>query len=252
MATTTTKGSGAVDNDGGTIFGANNIAGDRFSQYSLITNNTRKVDASSLAFPGYSVTQAVKGGAVTITAITQSGSTGYINIEKSSHGLAVGDKLEVYGTNVTGYNRVHVVTVVTDSGNVKTNVKYSANTTTHGSYKLLSGTYGVLADFISVYVCSSLAGTATSRVRIPANGGVFRPVHISNGSRMYGISSWNAVTGAATFNGNRGSLNSFVKISDGTSLTAETMPNPRSVPGELTYTDGSSLPVNGTYNLRTQ
>lgn len=250
--TTSTKGSGNTNNDGGSIFGTNNTASSRFANYSLVTNNTKHQNISTLPYQGYSVTQAVKGGAVTITAITQSGSTGYTNIQKSSHGLSVGSAIEVYGSNVAGYNRVHIVTVVTDSNNVQTNVKYSANTTTHGSYKLLSGNYGVLDKFIAPYICDKLAGSTTSVARIPCNRGQFRPVQISTGDRRWNITSWNYVTGAATKGANAGDLVGFIQTQGGGALTAEPMPNPRSLAAGLTYDKGAANPYRDTYKLRTQ
>lgn len=251
MATTTTKGSGVTDNDGGRIFAGGNVASSRFTNYSLITNNSGVDRMNSVAFPGKEVTQVVKGTAVTITGITESGSTGFCNIEKSSHGLSVGSKIEVYGADVAGYNRVHTVTVVTNANNVKTNVPYSASTTTHGSYKLLSGNYALQNDFIGRYICDSLAGSASSVVRMLSNSAPTRAIHMARGSRRFHITSWNAVTGAATKGANAGDLVGYIDPVGGGAVTQETIPT-RAVPGEFVYRDGGKLAEYDDYNARTQ
>lgn len=251
MATTTTKGSGNTNNNGGRILAGGNIAGNRFTNYSLVTNNSGVDRVNTVPVPGAEVTQTVKGSAVTIAAITQSASTGFVNIEKTSHGLSVGSKIEVYGADVDGYNRVHIVTTVTNANNVKTNVPYSSDTSTHGSYKLLSGNYATVNDFITRYVCDSLAGSASSVVRMLSNSAPTRAMHMARGSRRYNITAWNAVTGEATKGASAGALNSYVDPVGGGAVTQETIPT-RAVPGEFVYRDGGKLPEQDDYNARTQ
>lgn len=252
MATTTTKGTGVANNNGGRILGGGNVAGTRFTNYSLVTNNSGADSISTFPTVGSAVTQVVKGGGVAITAITQSGSTGYTNIQKSTHGLSVGSKIEVYGTDINSYNRVHIVTVVTDANNVKTNVKYTSNTATHGNYKLLSGTFAsTLNDFISVYIADSLAGTASSLARIPANRGQTQSIAIGRGDYRVDLSGFNMITGLPTYGANRGVKFTYVDPNGGGALANEALPT-RAIPGEFVTLVTGEIPTYNDYKPRTE
>lgn len=241
MATTTISGSGTRNNKG-TVFGGGNIAGSRFRTLSVTTNATGNVQKFTSAYPSYKtgIESILKGSAVTITSITQSGSTGYVNIAKTSHGLSVGDLVVVYGTNVTGYNTIHRVTVVTDANNVQTDVTYTANTSTHGSYKAFSGNFGkmVSRQYVGMVIGSYVAGVASSTLRIPGAHFIRHGIPVARGNRRYNVTSWNAVTGAATKGANAGDAVYYHDVANNNdSLQAEVMPT-RAIPGELVYDSG--------------
>lgn len=253
MATQTTKGSGIAKEDFGIILHGANVVSSRWTNSTLITN-VKGFPNWGLPVPNpLSGLQPVKlGSAVSITAITQSGSTGYVNIQKSTHGLSVGDIIKVYGTDVAGYNVTHTVTEVTDANNVKTNVRYSADTSTHGSYKLLSGLFNAMTagSYISYVVGKDTAGAAISGLKSPAGDtGTRRAIPAARGNQRYHITSWNYLTGAATKGGSAGSTVTYIQPSDGGALTQEAAPT-RAIPGELTYSIGTQTPTMADYKQR--
>ena len=253
MAERTTKGSGTTNNNGGSVLHGGNVSATRFANVTAI-NNTFKRHNWGYPVPGpVGGFKAVQlGSAVTITAITQSGSTGYVNIEKSSHGLSLGDRIVVYGANVTGYNTVHTVTVVTDANNVKTDVFYSADTSTHGSYKAFSGNFNAMTagSYMGMIIGKNTSGSSISGMRIPGgDAGARKALHYAVGNQRYNITSWNAVTGAATKGGSAGSTVTYINIGSGSSLTSESEPS-RAVPGELVYSIGKNTPTMADYAVR--
>lgn len=241
MATTTISGS-TVRNNSGTVFGGGAIVGSKFRALTQTSNATGAVDKFTGIYPSWKtgVESILKGNAVAITAITQSASTGYVNIQKSTHGLSVGSLIVVYGADVTQYNTVHRVTVVTDANNVRTDVRYTSNTATHGSYKSFTGNFAkmVSRQFIGTIIGSTVAGVASSVLRIPAAHFIRFPYNPARGNRRYDITGWNYVTGAATKGGNAGVQVLYHDIAaNNDSLAFEPFPS-RAVPGELTYNAG--------------
>lgn len=71
---------------------------------------------------------------IAITAITNSGG-GFTSIEKTGHGIVVGEWITVAGVTPSGYNKSHLVTAVTDSNNFVTSVAYISDSTVHGTYR---------------------------------------------------------------------------------------------------------------------
>lgn len=254
MATQTTQGSGVTNNDVGTILKGGNVASTRFANVTLINNVQKYFNNSAPYASNHTGIQAAQlGSAVAITAITQSGSTGFVNIQKSSHGFAVGDLLVVYGANVTGYNTVHRVTVVTDSSNIQTDVAYSANTSTHGNYKAFSGLFNTMVAgyYIAFVIGKDTAGSSISALRLPGAHTSYRTgIHRAVGNQRYNVTSWNAVTGAATKGANAGDTVTYINISSGAALAAETKPS-RAVPGTAVFGIGTNIPTISDYNSQT-
>ena len=253
MATQTTKGTGNVKKDSGSVLGGGNIASSRWNNLSVINDTFKSYNwGMPVAHPLSGILPGKLGGAVAITGITQSGSTGYVNIQKSTHGLAVNDIIVVYGTDVTGYNTTHTVTVVTDANNVQTNVKYTADAVTPGSYKLLSGIFDALTAncYIGMVIGKDSAGRAINVLRSPGADTAYRKaIAAAAGNYRYNITSWDYVTGIATKGGSAGASVTYTNISSGSALASEPAPT-RAIPGELTYSIGTNVPTMADYKQR--
>ena len=250
MANTTVKaGTKNVINSGVVLHGgsiASSMSNLALMDVSLGNHNTLTV-ASPHNGMGYSQV----GAATAITAITQSGSTGFVNIQKATHGLTVGDVLMVYGASVSGYNTTHTVTVVTDANNVKTNVTYTADTSvTHGSYKKGAGTYNVMAEgkYIARFISGgTLAGIANNALVFTSAQKIRRHIDGSNSTYRYDITSWDYVTGRATKGANAGAAYSFVDpVGGGTANDSAIIPT-MAIPGEFTYLVTGQVPTNVDY-----
>lgn len=253
MATQTTKGTGNVKKDSGSVLGGGNIGSSRWNNLSVINDTFKSYNwGLPVAHPKSGIQPDQLGDAVAITGITQSDSTGFVNIQKSTHGLSVNDIIVVYGSDVAGYNTTHTVTVVTDANNVKTNVTYSADAVTPGSYKLLSGIFnGLTANcYIGMVIGKDTSGNAINSLRSPAADTAYRKaIAAANGNYRYNITSWDYVTGVATKGGSAGASVTYTNISSGSALATEPSPT-RTVPGELTYSIGTNVPTMADYKQR--
>jgi hypothetical protein len=252
MATTTVLGT-TVRNNTGKVLHSGNIGGSRFRGISIVTNTLHQnrysgTYALNHIFSGY------MGTAVAITTITQSSSTGKCLITKSSHGLSVGDMLMVYAADVGAYNCTHVVTSVVSANTVQTNVSYVSDTVSaHGSYKPVARNFNkmVARTYIGKIIQSTVAGTTSSVMRIPAGDFHATSIPMSVGQRRYNITSWSYLTGAATKGANAGVADKFHDIAaNNDNLANEAFPS-RAVPGELVYRSGKALPVQDDYSPRT-
>lgn len=255
MATQTTQGSGIENIAGGSVLHGGDVSSTRFRNLSARNNSFKYYNwglPHTGQFGGMQATQL--GGAVAITAITQSGSTGYVNIEKSTHGLAVNDRIVVYSADVAGYNTVHRVTVVTDANNVQTDVLYSAATSSaHGSYKLFSGNFNTITagSYIAQIIGKNTGGSSISALRITgADVAPKRPLATATGNNRYHITSWNHLTGAPTKGANAGDTLQYIKPQGGAALTEEPKPT-RAAPGRVVFGIGTQIPTRDTYNAST-
>lgn len=222
---------GMVVMGGGNV--GSNITNLSMANTSTVTDNTL----------GQSNTiSVVKGNAVTTTSILQSSTTGYVKITKSSHGLTVGQRIMVYGSNISGYNRIHTVTVVLSSSTVQTDIAYTADTTTHGFYRTISSNVANMTDgtYVGQMVHSSLMSPGADRARASS--------YPARGNNRYDVTYWNAVTGAAVRGTNAGATFTY-KDMEGNALAVEPMPT-KSVPGEFVYKIGAT-PTMGDYNPTT-
>lgn len=255
MSTTTISGSG-IRNNRGVILGGGNISGSAFSTLSITSNSTDAVNRFTQIYPSFKtgIESILKGDAVSITAISQSGSTGYVNIQKSSHGLSVGDLIVVYGADVDDYNTVHRVTVVTNSSNVQTDVFYtSAISSVHGSYKPFSGRFGKMTagKYVGMVMCDEVAGNSSSILRITASDYHRVPFNPARGSHRYNITGWSYTTGAATKGASSGDQVLYHNIaSNNDTLAYEPFPS-MAVPGEFVYSAGQlNIPVQADYSVK--
>jgi hypothetical protein len=253
MATQTTKGSGNLKKDFSVVLAGGNIASTKITNNSLINNAAKYWNAGAPVPNPLSGIQPVQlGTAVSITAITQSGSTGYVNIQKSSHGLAVGDIIKVYGANVSGYNVTHTVTVVTDANNVKTNVRYSADTSTHGSYKPLSNLFNTMTErcYIIPFLGKNSSGVAIASLTSPCGWTTFRrSIAAGRGDTRLHVTDISAITGTVTYGASRGNTVTYIDPVTGSATTQEAAPT-RAIPGEFTYSIGKAVPTMADYKQR--
>lgn len=129
-------------------------------------------------------------------------------------------------------NKVKLATSTNSSGNLGTAKVISAGT-------FQSYTPG---NYIYPVVGSTIAGQSASTLANPASNQVVRPIAFKEGDRRINITSWNAVTGAATYGGNRGDAMSF-----GTDDAARPT---KAVPGELVILIGGATPSQLNYPAR--
>lgn len=253
MANTTVKsGTKNVINSGVVLHGGTIVSG--MTNHALLTNshgpkNLVPTVPSPYNGMGYAITSA----AVAITAVTQSGSTGYVNIEKTTHGLAVGDIIMVSGTNVVGYNVTHKVTVVTDANNIQTDVFYSADSTTHGYYRTVSGSYNkmVAGRYISRFLSGGyLANVANTSMEFSSAQRFRRHIDGANNAYRYDITSWDYVTGVVTKGSNAGASYNFVDpVGGGTADDSAIRPT-MAIPGEFTYLVTGQVPTNVDFEAK--
>lgn len=213
-----------------------NQSSTQFNTVKLKTLATKQY-SYGVPFPPLGGNQSVYvGSAQTIGGITQNSSTGFCKITKTSHGLTVGTLIKVYGADVSRYNTVHKVTVVVDANNVQTNVPYSSNTSTHGSYRTLSGDLAKLTAgrYIAPFMTTHVAGSTTygSVIRIPQRLSRPKSYAVARGDYRYNITGWSYTTGAATKGGSAGTLNQYWDIAGNTTIGFEPYPT-RAIPGEF-------------------
>lgn len=132
----------------------------------------------------------------------------------------------------TELNKVKMAVSTPSSGNL-------------GTLKVISGgTFQNLTagNYVYPVICDTIAGQANTAHATPASNQISRPIAFTEGTRRINITSWNAVTGAATYGGNRGDAVSF-----GTDDAA----NPtRAIPGELVIAIGGATPSQLNYPAR--
>lgn len=237
MATTTIYGS-TVRNNGGVALGVTSSTSTITSLTLRSTANGSNLTESSPKMFAYNGVESIlRGSAVAITSITQHSSSGKAKIQKSSHGKVVGDKVMVGGADVAAYNRVHTVTLVVDANNFKTDVNYSSDTSTHGSYYAVSGNFSKVTPnkYVARIVCSEIAGISNSLLKSGASGGGGTPYFaVARGNRRYNITSVNALTGSVTKGANAGDLFTYHDIQNNTTLAKESF-RTRAIPGRICY-----------------
>ena len=186
------------------------------------------------------VQTGLKGSSVTATSVASSG--GFCNFTKASHGLSVGDIVEVSGATASSLNTVHNITAVT-TNTFKTDVTYTASATA-GVYKQLTGTKNVLADYIVPTVTNALAGSSNTVLQTsggygPVSDGIPRSIT----ERRYDVTSWDYVTGAVTKGANAGDAWTFDTASGSGNVDDESLGI-----GSAVIYDGSKVPSGVQYS----
>jgi hypothetical protein len=188
--------------------------------------------------------------------ITQNGSTGYIKVNANSHGWSVGQVIIIAGTDVVHYNVPQIVTVVVDSNNVQTNVAYESNATVAGTYQTGVGNFSAIVprQYVGPFIQGYLSGSVNTNFRSPAADGNFRVAYPTwRGDNRLNITSWDYVTGKATYGGSRGANVYFHNISSNNdSLQSEPYPT-KAIPGHLVYFySQQDLATTAYYKARTE
>lgn len=253
MSTRTATGSGVTKNNGTVSFGSTTNASAGVTGLSL-TNAAyggSKI-LNRVAFPTLNngTSSAFQSTAVTLTSVADNGS-GKCRFTLTSHGRSVGDVLFVTGSTSGNLDYTHTITAVPTSGTFDTDVDYVASATA-GVYKMVARNFAkdVPGEYIIPLVSTKLAGTTDSNAgQISTYGGSVRTLKYAKGNRRYDITSWNAVTGAATKGSNAGDLVTY-READGTTLAHEAYPT-NAVPGGLVYHFGAANPYNDQYDART-
>lgn len=106
--------------------------------------------------------------------------------------------------------------------------------------------------YVGPYITDgTLAGVAKTVHNTPASDYGRRGIHRNIAARQLGVTNWNYLTGAATYNGSRGSTYDMTAASGGGTVDEASAPT-LGVPGELVYRNGSTTPVRTTYTTRRQ
>lgn len=249
-----------VKKNNGTILGAgttttNNLDGQRkFTNFSLIQNNNNpsRLQGAIIAKHAYGTTFILWGTGVAISSLTQSSSTGFCKITKSSHGLTVGTQIQVSGTSVKNYNVLHTVTSVIDANNVQTDIAYTSNAGTPGSYYPINGTYGKVTR--NRYT-ASLIGKYTAGVSnlflVGMSNAQMKAYNESRGDYGVQITGYDYFTGTVTKGANWGVQNKFHDIANNNQdLAFEPHPT-LAIPGFLIFKTGALVPVQKFYTKKT-
>lgn len=119
-----------------------------------------------------------------------------------------------------------------------------------GDYaKMTKGRF--IAKYLTGDYLAGLANTAISKMARDPNS---RTIHKNQKARRLHITSWNAVTGAATKGGSAGASYNFIdpEVAGGVTASAESgsPANEWSVNGELVYMAGGKVPTTTSYSVR--
>lgn len=199
MAQTTAQGSGSTNNNTGAIYTGGTINSTLFGQVSL---GVKMNGNGGLAMTKNSgIVTGLKGASTTITSVANG--SGFCVFTLNSHGLVVGDIIEITGATAASLNTVHNITAK-DTNTFTTDIAYTASGTA-GDFQKLTGTRNVLSDYIVPTVANSIAGVANTALATAGgfglgSAGIARSVT----ERRYNITSWNYTTGAATKGANAG------------------------------------------------
>lgn len=253
MATRTATGSGVAKNNGSVSLGGTTST----------TTNVTGLSLSSAAYSGSKVlntvgyptqhngmSSAFHTAAVTLTSVADNGSA-KCRFTLTSHGRSVGDVIFITGSTTGNVDSTHTITAVPTSATFDTDVTYTASATA-GVYTMVSRNFGKMipGEYIIKLVSTKIAGTTDSNAKdITTFGPGKRTLRYAKGDRRYNITSWNAVTGAATKGSNAGALVTY-RDASGTTLAHEALPT-NAVPGGLVYHYGAANPYNDQYDAKT-
>lgn len=190
--------------------------------------------------------------AVALTSVADAGSSDKARFTLNSHGLSVGDIINVTGSTSGIMDGIHRITAVPTANTFDTDRTYAAAATA-GSYKLYRGSFATMTkgDYIIRRVTDTLAGSISNTVlRSGGSEGYTRSIHKVEAARTTRFATairagyWDEFNGVWTT-----APTTANDISDwGTDQAATPS---YAVPGELVYRDGSPLPVQDDYKAKT-
>lgn len=251
MAQRTATGSGVTNNNSGVAMGIGSNATGPLTDLSIASSSVvgSKI-LNTIAFPtNLNGTGSVfKTASVTITSVADN--SGKCRFTLNSHGLSVGNVLFISGSTSGNVDGTHTITAVT-TNTFDTDVTYVASATA-GVYKMVARNFASMEEneYVVKLVGTKIAGTADSNVTTP-NGyrGSVKALKYARGTRRLDITSWDAVTGAATYGANKGVLATY-RDKAGNTLEHEALPT-NAVPGQLVYHYGTNPPKDDQYKART-
>lgn len=247
MSTTTASGSGGTNNNVGRIMTGGTVNTPNFNGLSIKNAGREfKTTTPSRGF-GTGTKNAVQGASVTASAVADDG-TGYCDFTKTSHGLVVGDVIEVSGATADSLNTVHTVTGVPDANSIVTNVFYTASATA-GVYKKQLGNFSKMTEgeYLGTYISpSTLAGLANTA--LAHNGGIenHNGINRSISGQRLDETSWNYLTHAVTKGANAGDSYNYT-AAKGSGTVDEASLSVHVSPSSVTYFDGDAVPTTTEY-----
>jgi hypothetical protein len=223
----------------------------KFGQLTLVSNNDRPDRYQGIQVPSHynGVGFCLEGTSGAISSITQSGI--YTLITKTSHGLSVGAKLQVNGTNLPNYNVIHTVKGILNANAFQTDIVYTANASTPGGYSPINGTFAKVTKnkYVASIICTQLAGVANNALFFTACYGM-QSYNSATGKYGTQITNVNPFTGVVTKGGQWGVLTTYWNVTGNASLAVEPHPT-RAVPGFLVFLQGALIPVQKNYQPKT-
>lgn len=106
-------------------------------------------------------------------------------------------------------------------------------------------------EYIATTIGDKIAGqTDTFLVSSTSHAAGQKAQNLNNRQERLHITSWDYATGVATYGSGRGLVMNNFDPESNTYNTGEPLPT-KAIPGRFTYYDGSSTPINDTYNAET-
>jgi hypothetical protein len=177
---------------------------------------------------------AFQSSPVAITSVADDGS-GFCDFTLATHGLSVGDVVNVTGSTNGNVDGPQTITSVPDVNSFVTDKAYVASASA-GSYTLVAGTFATMtaAQYVMLGYSSSIAGGQATRKGFGADYGIRRSIHKLEHmySRLVATAiragNWNIYTGMW-------STDPTVQDDAPTWGTDDAAAPTRPIPGELTY-----------------
>lgn len=197
---------------------------------------------------------AFQTSATAITSVADDGS-GYCDYTLATHGLAVGDVVNVTGSTSGNVDGPQKITSVPDVNSFVTDKAYVASASA-GSYTEVAGTWATMTagEYIMLGYASSVAGGQKTTTGFGSDYGIRRSIHKLEHLYTRRVATairagyWNIYTG-------EWSTDPVVADDAATWGTDEAATPTRAIPGELTYRvsgmpDGTYGPIQDDYPVK--
>lgn len=255
---TTVNAANPTKRDAGTVLGIGTptdkspkYSYTRFTNFATMTNALNPSNLQGVMVPNNSTGLGFiqEATPISITSVTQSGL--FTLISKTSHGLLVGTPIQVNGTSIPGYNVIHTVKAINNANSFQTDVPYTSNAGTPGTYSLQAGTMApnTAKKWVASLVCTQLGGIANNALFMMGASNVqsYNPANPTYGIQIADISY---ISGVVTQGAQWGLSEPYWNITGNATLNNEPIPT-RAIPGQLVFTTGAVIPVSKNYNPKT-
>lgn len=234
--------------NGGT---AKNLGSNRSVLDNSPLGNSNPQFYGSRVIAGKDVGAAAWGSGDTLTSVADSGTDDKARFTLSSHGLSIGDIINITGSTNGVMDGIHRITAVPTANTFDTDRTYVAAATA-GDYVLFNGNFATMTAgaYVMRRVTSTLAGIANTALRSGGSDGYRRSIHKVEAARTTRFATAIRAGYWDEFNGVWTTAPTVANdISDwGTDQAATPT---YAVPGELVYRDGSPLPIQDDYKAKT-